>query len=230
MLIKLGSRRALDPDDRKALLALPHTLKSLKANEFLVREDDVPTHACVLLSGYAIRHKIAGNGGRQIFSIHMKGDVVDLQNVILQRADCNVETLTDVDVALIPLHAISHIAATRPLIGQAMWHEASVDAAINREWMLSIGRRDSRARIAHLLCEFSVRLSNGESKNNLRYEFPMTQEQIADALGLTSIHVNKMLKVLEKDGIIDRVRRKVRILEFEILARIADFDQKYLYI
>jgi CRP-like cAMP-binding protein len=158
MLIKLGSRRPLDEDDQAALLALPHVLRTLKANEFLVREDDVPTHACLLLSGYAIRHKIAGNGGRQIFSIHMEGDIVDIQNALLQRADCNVETLTDVDVALIPLPALSQIAAARPRIGQAMWHETLVDAAINREWMLSIGRRDSRARIAHLLCEFSVRL------------------------------------------------------------------------
>ncbi|MET0240611.1 MAG: cyclic nucleotide-binding domain-containing protein, partial [Sphingobium sp.] len=104
-----------------------------------MRENDAPTHCCLVLSGYAIRHKVAGNGGRQIFSIHMKGDVVDLHNSILRRADHNVQALIACEVAMIPAQAIRDIAAAHSQVGQAMWYETLVDAAIFREWTLNVG-------------------------------------------------------------------------------------------
>ncbi|MBC9033992.1 Crp/Fnr family transcriptional regulator [Sphingomonas sp. JC676] len=222
--LPLGAR------DRAAVLALPHTTRCMRAQEYIVREDDRPTHSCLLLSGYAIRHKIAGNGGRQIFSIHMKGDVVDLHNSILRRADHNIQTLTEVEVAMIPVDAIRKIAAEHPLVGQAMWYETLVDAAIFREWTLNVGRRDARARAAHLLCEFGIRLAVAGLGTKNDYILPMTQEQLADALALTSIHINRMLKALAQEGLIERTKRSVRILDFERLARIGDFDPRYLHL
>ncbi|CAN5368262.1 Crp/Fnr family transcriptional regulator [soil metagenome] len=230
MLEKLLLWLPLRPAAQAAVLALPHSLRALRAQEFIVREDDRPTHSCLLLSGYAIRHKVAGNGGRQIFSIHMKGDVVDLHNSILRRADHNVQALTPIKVALIPVEAIRDIAASHPEVGQAMWYETLVDAAIFREWTLNVGRRDARARTAHLLCEFAIRLEVAGLGEQSNFELPMTQEQLADALALTSVHINRTLKALAAEGLIERKMRSVVITDFGQLARIGDFDSRYLHL
>ncbi|MDO7841797.1 Crp/Fnr family transcriptional regulator [Sphingomonas immobilis] len=182
------------------------------------------------MSGYAFRHKVAGNGGRQIFSIHMKGDVVDLHNSILRRADHNVQALTAIDVALIPALAIRQLAADRPLVGQAMWYETLVDAAIFREWTLNVGRRDARARTAHLRCEFALRLPVAGLGSQSDYVLPMTQEHLADALALTSVHVNRTLQALQSEGLIERTKRVVRVIDFAKLARVGDFDDRYLHL
>jgi CRP-like cAMP-binding protein len=184
----------------------------------------------LLLSGYAIRHKVVGNGGRQIFSVHMKGDVVDLHNSILRRADHNVQALTAIEVAMIPVPAIRDIITAYPRVGEAMWYETLVDAAILREWTLNVGRRNARARTAHLLCEFAVRLEVAGLGEKNHYELPMTQEQLADALALTNVHINRTLKSLADDGYIERSKRSVRILDFHQLARVADFDTGYLHL
>jgi CRP-like cAMP-binding protein len=230
MADKLAMWAPLDAADRAAILALPYSVRSLRTNEFLVREDDTPRYTCLVLSGFAFRHKTAGNGGRQIFSIHMKGDLADLHNSILQIADHNVQALTDVQAALIPVAAIRELIASRPLIAQAMWYDTLVDAAIFREWMLNIGRRDGRTRTAHMLCEFALRLQVAGLADKTSYELPMTQEQLADALALTNVHINRTLKTLESEGLITRSRRAVRIVDFERLATVGDFDRKYLHL
>ena len=230
MLTKLQLWMPLDARDKAAILALPHVVRSLRAHHFIVRENDRPQNSCLLLSGYAYRHKIAGNGGRQIFSIHMKGDVVDLHNSILRHADHNVQALTDVEAAMIPVQAIRDIAASHPNVGQAMWYETLVDAAIFREWTLNVGRRDARTRTAHLLCEFALRLEVAGLGERTHYELPMSQEQLADALALTNVHVNRTLQALAREGAIERTHRFVRIADFEYLSSIGDFDSKYLHL
>lgn len=230
LLQKLLLWLPLGEADQAAVLALPHTIKSLRAHEFVVREDDRPTHCCLLLSGYAIRHKVAGNGGRQIFSIHMKGDIVDLHNTILRRADHNVQALTAIEVALIPAQAVRDLAAACPMVGQAMWYETLVDAAIFREWTLNVGRRDAGTRTAHLLCEFAIRLEVAGLGGLSNFELPMTQEQLADALALSVVHVNRTLKALAAEDLIERSKRAIRIVNFDQLARKGDFDSRYLHL
>jgi CRP-like cAMP-binding protein len=146
MVDKLQLWLPLDDAQKAAVLALPHKVRNLSAQEFIVRDGDRPSHSCLLLSGFAIRHKIAGNGGRQIFSIHMRGDVVDLHNAILRRADHSIQTLTASEVAMIPITAIRDLVAAHPQVGQAMWYETLVDSAIFREWTLNVGRRDARGQ------------------------------------------------------------------------------------
>jgi CRP-like cAMP-binding protein len=230
MLHKLRLWHPLDAEDCAAVLALPHIVRPLRAHEFIVREDDKPTHSCLLLAGYAYRHKVAGNGGRQIFSIHMKGDVVDLHNSILRRADHNVQALTAIEAAFIPVAAIREIAARRPNVGQAMWYETLVDASIFREWTLNVGRRDARTRAAHMLCEFALRLEVAGLGNSGHYELPMTQDQLADALALTNVHVSRTLKALVGEGLIEREHRSIRIIDFNRLASVGDFDSRYLHL
>jgi CRP-like cAMP-binding protein len=230
MVRKLQQWRLLDDEDIEAVLALPHRLLNFRPQEYIVREGDKPQHSCLILGGFAFRHKVAGNGGRQIFSIHMKGDLADLQNSLLRTADHNLQALTHVEAALIPVDAIQEVAFTRPAIGRAMWYETLVDSSIFREWTLNVGRRDARTRTAHMLCEFSYRLKAAGLGEHCDYELPMTQEQLADALALTSVHVNRTLKGLEQDGLIARSHRAVRIDDWPRLAATGDFQSHYLHL
>lgn len=230
MANKLQQWRSLSAADHDAILALPFRVIKLRPQEYIVREGDRPQTCCLILSGYAFRHKAAGDGGRQIFSLHMRGDLADLQNSLLSVADHNLQSLTRVEAALIPIEAIQEIAFERPAIGRAMWYETLVDASIFREWTLNVGRRDSRTRTAHMLCEFALRLEMAGLGERCDYELPMTQEQLADALGMTSVHTNRMLKSLAEASLITRTLRAVRVDDWTGLQRAGDFDPAYLHI
>jgi CRP-like cAMP-binding protein len=230
MLSKFERWAKLDDADRKALLALPHRLRSLGPTQYVIREGDEAEHCALLLSGFAFRSKIVGGGGRQIVALHMKGDMVDLQNSVLGIADHNVQALTTIEVALIPRAAILEIASRLPNVGRAMWHDTLVDGSVTREWVANVGRRDARTRLAHLLCEFALRLETAGLGEHCNYELPMTQEQLADCTGLTSVHVNRTLKALDSDKLISRTNRSVRIDDWERLADAGDFNSTYLHI
>jgi CRP-like cAMP-binding protein len=217
--------------DEEALLSLPHRVKSLERHGYVVRERERTTHSCVLLSGFAIRHKIVAGGARQIVAIHMKGDILDLQNSFLGVADHSVQVLTEAEVAFIPREAVKKLAFERPNVGMAMWHDTLVDASVFREWIANVGRRDAHARIAHLLCEFSLRLKVAGLGEATDYEMPMTQEQIADCTGLTPVHVNRTLKVLEAENLITRrSSRSITVGDWKKLAEAGDFDSTYLHL
>ncbi len=230
MVRKLEYLIPLSEDDREALLELPHVLKVIEPHGFIVREGDKPTHSCLLRSGFAYRHKIVANGARQICSIHMAGDLVDLQNSLLGPADHNVQALTRSEVAFIPREAIMEIAFARPAIGRAMWYDTLVDGSIFREWIANVGRRDARTRLAHLLCEFSLRVEAAGVGQHTNYTLPMTQEQLGDCTGLTAVHVNRTLQGLGEDGIISRSKRSVTVENWKRLAAEGDFTSGYLHL
>jgi CRP-like cAMP-binding protein len=231
MFRKLKYWRKLDQADREAVLALPHVVKQLEKHQYVVRERDLATQCCVMLSGYSIRHKIVAAGARQIVAIHMKGDMVDLQNSILGVADHSVQTLTPSEVAMIPRAAVEQLVVDRPKVGLAMWHDTLVDGSMFREWIANVGRRDAHTRVAHLLCEFALRLKIAGLGEQGSYELPMTQEELADAVGLTSIHVNRTIKVLQQEGLIERpTARSIVIGDWKKLAAAGDFDRTYLHL
>lgn len=216
--------------DTAAVYALPCVERTLEAGQYIVWDGDKPTVSCMLLSGFAYRHKLAGNGGRQILSIHMKGDLVDLQNSLLGVADHNVQMLTSGRLALVPVEAIRDIAFAHPAVGMAMWQETLVEGSIFREWILNMGRRDARTRIAHLLCEIALRMELAGLGKQTEYELPITQEQLADAVSLTPVHVNRTLMRLEADGFITRSKRMIVIVDWQAMARLADFNPRYLHV
>lgn len=229
-LDKLTYRTKLGAEDRAAILELPFTVKTLERNQFVVRERELATQSCLMLSGFSIRSKLVATGNRQIVAIHMKGEMVDLQNSMLKVADHSVQMLTSGKVAMIPREAINRVTLERPTIGHAMWIDTLVDASIFREWIANVGRRDARTRIAHLLCEFSLRLKSAGLGDETGYELPMTQEQLADATGLTSVHVNRTIKALQKEGLIERPNpRSIYIGDWRKLADAGDFDSNYLH-
>jgi CRP-like cAMP-binding protein len=231
MLRKLRLWARLDADDEQALLDLPYEIATIGRQRPLIHERDVVSHCWLLLSGFCARYKIVGDGGRQIISIHMMGDIVDLQNALLGVADHGVQALTDCEMAKIPIGAIRDLTDLRPKIKDALWYDTLVDGSIFREWVANVGRRDSKTRLAHLLCEFALKLDAIGLGKKLNYELPMTQEQLADATGLTSVHVNRMLQALVSEGLIERVTsRSVLIGDWQRLAQAGDFDRSYLHL
>jgi CRP-like cAMP-binding protein len=226
---KLQQWVPLNPSECEAVRALPCEIRRMQPAEYIVREGDRPTHSCVMTSGFAFRQKIVADGGRSISAIHMRGDMVDLQNSLLGFADHSVQTLNRCSVGFIPSEAVKELAFTMPNVGMAMWYDTLVDASIFREWIANIARRNAAARIAHLLCEFGVRLEAAGLGAKLAYELPMTQEQLADCTGLTPVHVNRTLKLLEASGDITRSVRHVAIADWQKISATGDFHSEYLH-
>lgn len=231
MLRKLRLWAPLNIDDESALLGLPHSIVSVRKQQAFITEGDTVSHCWVIFSGYCVRYKIVGNGGRQILSIHMKGDLVDIQNALLGVADHGVQALTDCTMARIPIESIQRLSDERPSIKDALWYDTLVDGSIHREWVANVGRRDGPTRIAHLLCEFALKLEAVSLGEQLDYELPMTQDQLADATGMTPVHVNRVLHALARDGLITRVTpRSVVIGDWKRLAAAGDFNRAYLHL
>jgi CRP-like cAMP-binding protein len=231
MLRKLEYRQKLDADDRAAVLALPHQIKRLHQHDYVVREGDRARYSCALLAGFAVRHKVARTGKRQILAVHMLGEMVDLQNSMLGVADHSVQMLTPGRIAMIPREEIERIVGERPAVARAMWVETLVEGSVSREWILNVGRRDAKTRLAHLLCEFALRLKLAGLGEQSHYELPMTQEQLGDATGLTPVHVNRTIRLMEADGLIARTTpRSIVIGDWRKLAQAGDFESTYLHL
>ena len=226
----LELRTRLSAEDRDAVMALPYTLRTLEPSSYTIREADPPEACAVLLSGFAYRQKLTGDGARQIVALHIPGDALDFQNLFLDVSDHSVQMLTRAEVAFVPRGDLQALARSRSGVGHAILVKILVEASVFREWVLNVGRRDSRARLAHLLCELAVRLDAEGLAQEYGYELPMTQEQLADAVGLTPVHVNRTLKALEAEGLITRTRRNISFPNWQQMRRVGDFNQRYLHL
>lgn len=230
MLRKFETRASLDQGDRDAFLALPFRKQTVEANIYLVREGDRPDRSCVVLQGFVVRHKVTETGRRQIISMHVAGDFIDLEGALLNVADHNAQTTTRCEVAFVARSAIRELIVSYPRIGMAMWVDTLIDSSIFREWIVNVGQRDARSRVAHLLCEFARRLEVAGLSDAAEYSLPMTQEQIADATGLTSVHVNRVLQQLIRDDLIKHANRRITIPDWEKLRKVAGFNENYLHL
>ena len=226
----LASRAELTADDRTAILNLPHTIRILNPPAHLFRDGELRSLCAVLVSGLAYRYKMTGAGARQIVAVHIPGEALDLECLFLKEADHGLQVLTQAEVALIPLQAIRTLISEIPSVNHAIIASMLVTASISREWITNNGRRNARARIAHLLCEISIRIDTQLLGRRNGYILSMTQEQIADATGLTSIHVNRMLKSLKSDGLISGRGRYIEIPDWRALRDAGDFTNRYLHI
>ena len=226
----LELRAPLPAEDRDAVLALPHHVRTLEAGTYTVRDAEPPLQCAVLVSGFAYRQKLTGDGSRQIVALQIPGDALDFQNLFLNVSDHSVQMLTRGEVAFITRSDLQNLARTRPAIAHAIVVKILVEASIFREWVLNVGRRDAEARIAHLLCELGVRLDAEGLAADYGYDLPMTQEQLADAVGLTPVHVNRTLKALEADGLLVRNKRAISFPDWQRLRDVGDFNQRYLHL
>lgn len=227
----LSRHRAMSEADCLAVLDLPRSIRDVPRETLVVREGESAQHCTVLLSGYMFRQKIVTpEGRRQILGVQFPGEIVDLQNSLLDRADHNIQALTRCSVAHIPIEALLALSFERPGVGRAFWTACLINGAIFRELAASLGRRDARSRLAHFLCEFGVRSELAGLGSRSAFELPMTQDHIADAMGLTPIHVNRSLRSLDATRLIVRASRSITIPDFEALAQAGDFNTDYLHI
>lgn len=230
MIRKLESRIALSEHDRQAILELPYTLRSLNRSAYILREGEPLAMCAVLMSGFAFRQKLTTEGARQIVSLHLPGDALDLQGLFLDISDHNIQALTPVELASIPRPALRELIQRRPTIAAAVQIDIAVEISILREWLTNIGRRQAQPRLAHLLCEFAVRLEAQGLAGDGTYELPMIQEQIGDALGLTSVHVNRTLRAMEAEGLVQRMGRLIAFPSIDALRSVAGFSPLYLHL
>jgi len=228
-LRKLVRLVKLDSEELDALAELPFTIEQTGISHYLVKEGEKVARCCLLVEGYAARHKLSRSGRRQIVSFHMPGDMLDLQHTLLPNADHNLQTMTPATVAWVPIPALAHLASSFPKIAAAFAKDMLIDASIFREWVLNIGARDAKTRVAHMLCEFVQRREALGVAPIQAVDLPFTQEQIGDATGLTSVHVNRMLRELTEDGAFARIGRSYRISDWRRLKAIADFNPAYLH-
>jgi len=230
LIRRLSAHAPLDEGDRTAILALPTTIRRVAPSSYIVREGEITPTCSILVDGFAYRQKLTGEGARQIVSLHIPGEPLDFQNVFLGCADHNVQALTGTTLLVIPRAAILRLVAARPGVAHAVLMNVLVEASIFREWIVNVGRRRGRTRIAHLLCEFATRMDAQGLETGTGYVLPMTQEQLGDATGLTAVHVNRMLKSLEGDGLIERDGRLIRFPDISGLQFDADFSSLYLHL
>ena len=230
IITRIESRAVLSEADRTAIRALPYTHRQIEPSTYLVREGTQRTRCAFLLSGFCYRQKLTSDGARQIVSVEIPGDFIDLQHIFLDETDHNVQALTRSNVAEIDAAALRTLALTRPAIGAALWTEMLISASIFREWIVNVGRRDAHSRVGHLLCELAVRLDLATGAKDRLYDLPMTQEQVGDAVGLTPVHVNRVLRALTQRGLISRDRRQIAILNWDALRDASDFNPRYLHL
>lgn len=230
MVRKLERRAVLDASDRDALCSLNFKQKTMKAGSYIVREGMMAEESALVLEGFAFRQKLTKEGSRQIVSFHIPGDFVDLEGSLLKVADHNVQALTRCEIASIPVREIISLIDTHPRVARALWVDTLIDASIYREWVMNVGRRTAKQRLAHLLCEFAKRLELAGLGGEHGFALPMTQEHLADATGLTSVHVNRSLKALEAEGLIVRHHRFVQIPDWERLRDSSGFSELYLHL
>jgi CRP-like cAMP-binding protein len=230
LIRKLESIGPVADDEKQAIVGLPMVLRDLEADQDIVREQDPASQCCLILDGFACRYKILPSGKRQIFSFHIPGDIPDLQTLHLQVMDHNLGTLVPSKVALISHETVRVFLRAHLRIADVLWRDTLVDAAIYREWMAGIGRRDAHARIAHLLCELFLRLKAVGLTHGDAYEMPITQVELADSLGLSAVHVNRTLQQLRRSGIISTSREKVVVRNWNKLQEAGEFDPTYLHL
>lgn len=230
LIRKLERGLRLSEEERAALESLPVRLQQIRTDQDIVREGDRPGSCFVLLDGFAAAFKRTGAGKRQIMTFHIAGDIPDLQSLHISRLDNTVTTLTPCKVAFVEHGALLDLCARFPRIANALWRETLTDAAIFKEWVLNVGRRDAYAGVAHLICEVVTRMRAVGLVHDDHCAFPMTQNELADAVGISAVHINRTLQELRSAGLITLGRGKLQIHDWEGLKAAGDFAPDYLYL
>lgn len=226
---KLRRRAPLSEAAEAAFVALPTCERQIGTYRDIVREGDRTTHSCFIRTGLVSRYKTLRNGARSIVSFHIAGDMVDLQSSLLIIADHGIRTHVPTTIIEIAHADILRIAAKHPEIGRAFWFDTLIDASIFREWQLNVGRRTSRERVAHLLLELAFRMKAAGLIDGHTMPLPISQADIADAVGNSPVHVNRSLQSLRAEGLIRTYGKTVVIEQWEAMARMSDFNSTYLH-
>lgn len=228
LIRKLEERDVLSPEEKEVLESALSRPRTVKADEDMVREGDRPTESILILEGFASRYKVLQSGRRQITAIHIPGDFVDLHGFLIKKMDHAVGTLTACTIATIPHEKIRDISERYPHLTRLLWLSTLVDSSIHREWLVAMGRRSAREHMAHIVCELFVRLELVGLTEGDTFQMPVTQAELGDTLGISTVHVNRVLQELRGEGLITWRGEKLTIHDFERLKEVAEFDPTYL--
>jgi CRP-like cAMP-binding protein len=228
LIRKLERRDVLSGEEKQALKSAVARVKEARMDEDLVREGDRPSESTLLLEGFAARYKLLRNGRRQITALHIPGDFVDLHSFLLKTMDHGVVALTPCRVGLVPHSTLREITETYLHLGRLLWLSTLIDAAIHREWLVAMGRRPALSQIAHLLCELFLRLQTVRLTQHMSFELPLTQAELGDVLGLSTVHVNRVIQQLRADGLVTWSEQRIAIEDWAQLQEVAEFDPTFL--
>jgi CRP-like cAMP-binding protein len=228
LVSRLARRLALSLSDQQALLAAASTPRPAVRGDYLIREDSETTSLVILCRGMARAVRSLTDGSQQIVALFVAGDMLNAGELFFSRSRTSISALTSAIPLSIPLEQLGRLIANRPAIARALWQETSARAAIQQEWMVWLGRRSAQARLAHFLCEVSYRLRTGDHAADDAFDFPLTQHDLADILGLSTVHVNRVLQVMRTQDLIELRNSRLIIRNKAGLYEIAEFDPKYL--
>jgi CRP-like cAMP-binding protein len=229
-LRRLRQRDTIGAAEEEAIRGLVSETRRVAAHKTLIREGEELRSSILLIDGWLARAVDMQMGARAITALHIAGDFADLHGFTLKRLDHDVVALTDCIVALVPHERLTELTSEFPHLARIYWFSTNVDAAVHRQWAVSLGSRNAISRMAHLFCELFQRLEVAGKTNGLTYDFPLTQEQLASCLGLTQVHVNRTLQALRRRGLIELQNKRLTILDLSELQIVAEFDPSYLYL
>jgi CRP-like cAMP-binding protein len=228
LLMKLSLRDEISAEEEAALRDAAGAPRDVPADKTIIRARHLLNESTLLLEGLMCRYKDLRNGSRQISELHVAGDFVDLHSFTLKKLDHSIMTLTPCRIVAVPHDRLKAITERHPHLTRLLWFSTTLDAAIHREWVLSLGRRTALQRTAHLFCELYVRLGIVGLTEGTAFKLDLTQLDLAECLGLTSVHVNRTLKALREQGLVEFRSGLVNIQDFDGLARAAEFSTDYL--
>ena len=229
-LRKLRQRDTISAEEEAAIRGCIGEVRQVRADATLVRRGRPVNESLLLVDGWLARTRDLADGQRQITELHVAGDFSDLHGFTLKRLDHNIVTLTECRIAVFPHERLKTMLERHPHLARVYWLMTNIDASIHREWTVSLGRRSALDRMAHLMCELRVRLQVGGLSDGSSYEFPLTQQELSECLGLTAVHVNRTLQELRKRGLVTLEGRRLTILQPQLLESVAEFDPMYLYL
>lgn len=225
---RLLRRSPLTTEEQQALLQLPYRVSQIAPRTDIISPGERTTHACLIAKGLVARFDQMRDGKRQITSFYIPGDMCDLHSTVAPSAAWGMTALPPTTVLFVSHGELGRVALAYPQIALAFWRDGTVDSTILAKWLVNLGRQDARGRLAHLICEMGVRIEVAGVGTRTSFTLEATQEQIADAMGLTAVHVNRTMQGLRRDGLIATRSHVIEVLDWAALAAAADFDRDYL--
>jgi CRP-like cAMP-binding protein len=229
-LKRLRKRAEISAEEERAIRSAAGETRRFPSDEAVVRAGEEQHSSFILVEGWMARSKDLQSGERQMTELHVPGDFPDLHSFTLKCLDHDIMTLTECTVVMMPHDRLRDITERYPRLGRVYWLCTNVDAAAHRELALSLGQRSAISRMAHLFCELYDRLEVIGRTNGDGYEFPLTQRELSEFLGLTVVHANRTLQELRRRGLVECENRQLTILNRRALETVAEFDDSYLFL
>ncbi|MBP2549193.1 CRP-like cAMP-binding protein [Neorhizobium galegae] len=228
LLLNLEHRDTLDEREKARLRAILTRERRVATHEDIVKEGEQPTTSCLLLDGFAARYTITGDGQRQLTSLHVPGEFVDLHAFLVKTMDHGLVALSPCRIAVAEHSALRELSETEPHLTRLLWLDTLIQSAISRQWLVAMGRRARAAHLAHIICELYLRLRIVNRVEDNSFHFPLSQMQMADVMGLSLVHMNRVIQELRSEQCMTWSKERITVTDWNRLQRFAGFDPVYL--